>query len=161
MNEKLHEFRKQYYTAQAMTLVVQSQETLEKLEEIVIEMFSKIPNNGLSQEKFINYEQPFDFSKFHKMYKIVPLNNDRKVYLIWSLPSLRDKYMFKIFKYLRSIIAHKGKGSLLLFLKKHNWATSLCVSEDTRPTHSIFQIEITFTKEGLENLDQVLSAVFR
>ena len=67
MNEKLHEFRKQYYTAQAMTLVVQSQETLERLEKMVIEIFSQIPNNGVSAKSFINYQQPFDASKFHKV----------------------------------------------------------------------------------------------
>ena len=50
-----------------MTLVIQSQETLEKLEDMVIEMFSEIPNNGLSPETFMNCEMPFEASKFHKV----------------------------------------------------------------------------------------------
>ena len=67
MNEKLHEFRKKHYTAQNMTLVVQSQETLEKLEKVVIDVFSKVPNNGLSLETFGHLQEPFDVSKVHKV----------------------------------------------------------------------------------------------
>ena len=77
------------------------------------------------------------------------------------MPSLMDKYMFKIFKYLSSIIGHEGNGSLLLFLKKHVWAVSLGVEYETLASHSEFHVSITLTKEGLKNVDKVLSAVFR
>ena len=77
------------------------------------------------------------------------------------MPSLMDKYMFKIFKYLSSIIGHEGNGSLLLFLKKRVWAVSLDVEYETLASHSEFHVSITLTKEGLKNVDKVLSAVFR
>ena len=72
-----------------------------------------------------------------------------------------DKYMFKIFKYLSSIIGHQGNGSLLLFLKKHVWAVSLDVEYETLASHSEFYVTIALTREGLKNVDKVLSAVFR
>ena len=55
----LHEFRLRHYTAQSMTLAVQSQETLETLEEWVRESFARVPNNGLQAESFADSGNPF------------------------------------------------------------------------------------------------------
>ena len=42
-----------------MTLAVQSQETLETLEEWVRESFARVPNNGLQAESFADSGNPF------------------------------------------------------------------------------------------------------
>ena len=71
-----------------MTLVVQSQNTMETIENLVVEIFSKVPNNGLSKETFGHMEKPFETPGFHKLYKVAPLQNVYQLELIWSLPPM-------------------------------------------------------------------------
>merc|ERR1711935_1049187 len=75
VHEKLHKFRDLHYNAEAMTLVLQSQDTLDALESIAVDMFCKVPNNGPLRETFDHFEKPFDVPEFHKIYKIVPVEN--------------------------------------------------------------------------------------
>ncbi|PIK59766.1 putative nardilysin-like [Apostichopus japonicus] len=58
--QRLREFRERNYSSHYMTLVVQSQETLDTLESWVKASFSDIPNNNLPKETFIHHGQPFD-----------------------------------------------------------------------------------------------------
>jgi len=118
------------------------------------------PNNGLPLETFGHLEQPYDNVKFNKLYKIVPLDNTQKLILSWSLPSLQDKYKFKIHKYLARLIGHEGKGSLFSLLKKHVWVVSLYAGYENWATHSEFEVSITLTKDGMKNIDMVIRLVF-
>ena len=88
MHEKLHQFKDRHYTAQSMTLVVQSQNTMETIENLVVDIFSKVPNNGLQKETFGHMEKPFGTPGFHKLYKVAPLQNVYQLELIWSLPPM-------------------------------------------------------------------------
>ena len=69
--------------------------------------------------------------------------------------------MFKIFKYLERVIGHQGEGGLSLFLKKNIWATQFSAYEELCQSHTTFDIRIHLTKNGLKQIDQVLSSVFR
>ena len=70
VHKKLHAFRMRHYTAQSMTLVVQAQESLETLEEMVVDSFSDVANNQQDKETFHNQAKPFESLKFHKIYKV-------------------------------------------------------------------------------------------
>ena len=149
-----------------MTLVVQGQETLETLENLVTQSFTKVPNNGLPCETFTHLKEPFDTPEYHKIYKVSPMQNTYQVELMWSLPPLLDKYRSKPLEYLSWIIGHEGQGSLILYLRQKVWALSLyagCDSDgfEMNSTHSQCCIGITLTQKGFEEVDQVLNAVFR
>ena len=58
-----------------MTLVVQSQNTLEDLEKWVLESFKAVPNNGLKRESFDHMTMPFETDRFNKVYKMCPIEN--------------------------------------------------------------------------------------
>ena len=58
MNEKLHEFRKKHYTAQNMTLVLQSQETLEKLENADKLEYMKVDENINPEQRKLDSQKP-------------------------------------------------------------------------------------------------------
>ena len=95
MHKKLHKFRDLHYNAQAMTLVLQSQDTLDTLESIALDMFSKVPSNGPLRETFDHFGKPYDVPDFHKIYKIVPVINYHGMNLSWALPPLMDRQKFK------------------------------------------------------------------
>ena len=144
-----------------MTLVLQSQDTLDTLESIALDMFSKVPSNGPLRETFDQFGKPFDIPEFHKIYKIVPVENYHGINLSWALPPLMDKQKFKPLQYSKWIIEHEGKGSLLSFLKSKVLALNLYCDYELFSTHSEFHILITLTEDGFRNVNEVLRIVFR
>ena len=88
----LHDFRKRYYTAQSMTLVVQSQESLETLENWVTSLFSKVPNNGLEKDTF---DFPYDEKRFPCLIKAVPIEKKDQLKVRWTFPPLRNHFKTK------------------------------------------------------------------
>ena len=144
-----------------MTLVLQSQDTLDTLESLAVDMFSKVPNNGPLRETFDQFGKPYDVPEFHKIYKIVPVENFHEIHLSWALPPLTDKQKFKPLKYSEWIIEHEGRGSLLSFLKSKVLALNLYCYYDLFSTHSEFNIWITLTENGFRNVNEVLRIVFR
>ena len=144
-----------------MTMVLQSQDTLDTLERIALDMFSKVPSNGPLRETFDQFEKPFDVPEFHKIYKIVPVENYHGINLSWALPPLMDKQKFKPLQYSKWIIKHEGKGSLLSFLKSKVLALGLDCDYELSSTHSEFHISITLTENGFRNVNEVLIIVFR
>ena len=144
-----------------MTLVLQSQDTLDTLESLAVDMFSKVPNNGPLRETFDQFGKPYDVPEFHKIYKIVPVENFHEIHLSWALPPLTDKRKFKPLKYSEWIIGHEGKGSLLSFLKSKVLALALECGYELHSTHSEFDITIVLTEDGFRNVNEVLRIVFR
>ena len=165
-HKKLHDFRLRHYTAQSMTLAVQSQETLDTLEKWVKESFFNVQNNGLKAENFASSGNPFGpESKFHKIYKIVPVKDIHQLDLYWALPSMLHRYRVDPLNYLSHIVGYEGKGSLISFLRKKVWALSLSAGNandgfESNEAYSSFSINIALTKSGQENIDKVLEAVF-
>ena len=143
-----------------MTLVLQSQDTLDTLQSIAVDMFSRVPNNGSSRETFDQYGKPYDIPEFHKIYKIVPVVNCHEIHLSWALPPLMDMQKFKPLKYSNWIIGHEGKCSLLSFLKRKVLALGLSCDYELYSTHSEFDISIVLTEDGFRNVNEVLRIVF-
>ncbi|CAG10333.1 unnamed protein product, partial [Tetraodon nigroviridis] len=73
--KRLRAFWKKYYSAQYMTLAVQSKEKLDTLEEWVREIFSEVPNNDLPKPDFSGMLDPFDTPAFNKLYRDISLMN--------------------------------------------------------------------------------------
>ena len=92
IHEQLHKFWARHYTAQSLYLAVQSQHSLDSLQQWVIDCFDEVPNNGTPREEFDAMTQPFNTPDFHKMYRVVPVQNIYKLDLTWSLPPLMHKY---------------------------------------------------------------------
>ena len=144
-----------------MTLVLQSQDTLDTLESLAVDMFSKVPNNGPLRETFDRFGKPYDVPEFHRIYKIVPVINCHEIHLSWVLPPLIDKQKFNPLNYSNWIIGHEGKGSLFSFLKNKVLALGLSCGYELHSTHSEFDIAIVLTENGFRNVNEVLRIVFR
>merc|ERR1719466_119958 len=86
LHSRLHKFRIRHYTAQAMCLTVQSQHSLDTMQDWVVETFAEVPNNGLTREEFSGLKEPFDTPEFAQLYKVIPVQNEYKIDLTWALP---------------------------------------------------------------------------
>merc|ERR1719348_2171860 len=162
---KLHKFWSRHYTAQAMCLTVQSQHSLDSMQEWVVDTFSEVPNNGLEREDFSSLTDPFDTAEFAKLYHVIPVENEYKIDLTWALPPTYHLYKVKPLHYIAWILGHEGKGSLISLLRKKVWGLSLTAGNagdgfEYNSTYSMFPINITLTKEGYDNIDKVVQAVF-
>lgn len=74
-------------------------------------------------------------------------------------------YKLKPLEYISSLIGDEGKGSLISYLRKRLWALALYVGNgqtgaEQNSIFTLFTINITLTKEGFQNLDEVIGAVF-
>uniref|UniRef100_A0A8C6XAM1 Nardilysin n=1 Tax=Naja naja TaxID=35670 RepID=A0A8C6XAM1_NAJNA len=157
---RLRDFRKRYYSAHYMNLVVQSRETLDTLQKWVTEIFSHIPNNGLPRPDFSHLISPFDTPEFHKVYKIIPVKEIHSLNISWALPPQEKNYKVKPLHYISWLIGHEGSGSVLSLLRKKFWALALYGGNgetgfEQNSTYSIFSISVTLTDEGLKYFYEV------
>ncbi|XP_014231468.1 nardilysin [Trichogramma pretiosum] len=163
----LHAFRERHYSAHRMTLAVQSQNSLDTLEEYVKEYFCDVPTNNLPSEDFseFNGRTSFDTDAFRKIYKIRPIKDVCQVELTWVMPSLHHLYEIKPHQYLSWIIGHEGKGSLISYLRKKMWCLDIFSGNsesgfEHSSLYALFSLSLLLTREGQENFDKVLEAVF-
>ncbi|XP_066479934.1 nardilysin [Tiliqua scincoides] len=163
---RLREFWQRYYSAQYMTLVVQSKETLDTLEKWVTEIFSEIPNNDLPRAEFSHLTEPFDTPDFHKVYRVVPIRKTHSLNITWSLPPQEQYYRVKPLHYISWLVGHEGKGSVLSYLRKKFWALALYGGNgetgfEQNSTYSVFSICVTLTDEGYKHFYEVAHVVFQ
>ncbi|XP_013763359.1 nardilysin-like [Pundamilia nyererei] len=116
--ERLRDFWRRYYSAQYMTLTVQSKETLDTLEEWVREIFIRVPNNGEPRPDFSHLQQPFDTPAFNKLYRVVPVRKVHALTISWAVPPQGKHYRVKPLHYISWLIGHEGTGSILSLLRK-------------------------------------------
>ena len=165
IHERLHKFWSRHYTAQSLYLAVQSQHSLDSLQDWVVDCFKEVPNNGLPREDFSTMLEPFSSPDFHKLYEVSPVQNVYKLDLTWALPPLMDRYRVKPLHYLAWIIGHEGRGSLMSFLRRRVWALSIVAGNagdgfENNSCYSMFPIVITLTKAGYDNIEKVVQSVF-
>ncbi|XP_029316726.1 nardilysin-like isoform X1 [Cottoperca gobio] len=163
--KRLRAFWKKHYSAHYMTLAVQSKEKLDTLEKWVREIFSKVPNNGLSKPDFSDLLDPFDTPAFNQLYRVVPVRKVHALNITWALPPQEEYYRVKPLHYISWLIGHEGTGSILSVLRKKCWALALFGGNsetgfDQNTTYSIFSISITLTDEGFQNFYEVTHLVF-
>jgi len=165
MHARLHNFWTRHYTAQAMCLTVQSQHSLDMMQDWVVETFAGVPNNGLDREEFSGLQEPFNTQEFCQLYHVIPVQNEYKIDMTWASTSTLHLYKVKPLHYMAWILGHEGKGSLVSFLRKKVWGLSLTAGNagdgfEYNSTYSMFPLTITLTKEGYNNIDKVVQAVF-
>ena len=147
MHKRLHEFRLRHYTAQCMYLTVQSQQSLDTLQEWVVASYSGVANNNQAREEFSTMLEPFATPAWPKLYSLIPVKNDYKVDLTWALPPLLQHFKSKPLHYLSHLVGHEGRGSLMSALRRRVWALSLTAGNagdgfEFNSTYSLFPITL-------------------
>lgn len=119
LNRRLHCFWEEHYTADRMTLVLQSKHDLDQLEKWSASVFRDIPSRKPSARPcFDRFGSPFDTPQFNRILQVVPVKNVHQVCLSWALPSQLIHYRSKPLAYLSWLIGHEGHGSLLAYLRR-------------------------------------------
>lgn len=171
-NERLckivHDFRKKYYKSNRMNLCIQSGMDLNELQKIVSKRFSDIaPEYGtifkpISIDPFTDVFKP----EFHKkIYFVKSKAKKRKLFLTFLLPSIEKNYMDRSLEYLAFLFSNEGRDSLSSFFKRKSLAIHISAKIGSRnfegnSMFTFFTIEVSLTKDGLEDIESVLDAIF-
>jgi len=157
--EDLLAFYEQYYSANQMTLAITGSASLDKMEALARDLFSAIANYKLSK---IKYPKDFlDPKSAFRLIQVEPIQDIRELTMIFPLPALQKHYESKPGELLGFILGYEGKGSLLSYLKKKEYATALGASaSDNTADYGTFTVSIDLTPKGLENYRDVVSLFF-
>lgn len=93
---------------------------------------------------------------------MVPIKDEHKLQMFWRMPYCQLDHDGGPLGYFSHLIGHEGENSLLSYLKSKNWALSLSAGGD----HELYgmstmELNITLTKNGLENHEKVIEAIFQ
>lgn len=162
VREALIKFHTQYYSSQIMTLCVLSNKTIEELEKLVDELFSQVPQ----REKFSlpRYDEvfPYDSSNLKMLYKIYPINDSDELQFHWIMENDNEYYKSLPMSFLTSLFGHEGPNTLTSSLLKDDLIYSLSSSkENFAGVFSLFSLEISLTKKGLQEYKTVIYRVLK
>ncbi|OQR74835.1 nardilysin-like [Tropilaelaps mercedesae] len=164
MRNELLKFYSNYYSADVMTLCVQSRHSLDELEQFVRKSFSSVPRQ---KRVPIDYSKELPFKNspdFRKLIKIIPVNRIITAILSWVIPSQSSRYTSRCLDYLLYAIGHAGQNGILDHLRTNNWAFELGTGPvidgfDNNAMCAIFTINITLTEKGADQFGEVLRII--
>ncbi|QBM16563.1 protease 3 [Marinobacter sp. JH2] len=153
-------FWEQNYSADVMSLAVYGPQSLAELERMVRQRFSAIANRNL---EVIKHPEPlYSPEQLPKRILAETLKDSRSLSLAFPIPSQRVNYATKPASYVASLLGHEGPGSLFDVLKSAGLVETLSagLGMDTG-SHATFNINMSLTREGLKQQDDILALVFR
>ena len=167
--DALRQFHKQYYNANNMSLVVQSIDDLDTLQNLVVEIFKDVPNNPEAITPRFETDLPFpvpDKTPPFQICHVTPVKQIQELRMLWFLPPQHQHYRTKPLHYVSWLLGHEGKGSLLSLLKKEHLAFALCAEVETSNLtdcllYSLFTLNITLTEQGCADYQKVIDFVFQ
>ncbi|CAH8581066.1 unnamed protein product [Schistosoma intercalatum] len=113
------------YSAHRMTLVVQSKDSLNKMERIVRENFSNIPANRSVKIDLTRYRNSFDSPEFLKLYHVDSTRNKEQLRMVWAVPSVCTLYESNPVAVLAYFLSDKHPYGLENYLKNNHLATEV------------------------------------
>lgn len=134
VREELLRFHSTYYSANVMKLVVLGQQSLDQLEQWVVEIFGLIPNKKLSVPSFVT-SKPFEQDQLAKQMYVVSIKDSYLLDFMFPIVGVTERQHFrsKPLLYIAHLVGHEGKGSLLSYLKeKGNFLMKLIVYSNSR-----------------------------
>ena len=158
LHQALHNFHSQYYVANNMCLAVFTSEKVQFVKELIEQNFSAIKSGESSNDDWPALYTP---EQLGVEINIVPLQTARRMIVTFALPGLHNDFKTKPLNYLSHLLGDEGRGSLLSCLKSENWVTNLIAGSGIEGEHfKDFNVSFQLTKEGLENKDTILEALF-
>ncbi|KAG5674724.1 hypothetical protein PVAND_004676 [Polypedilum vanderplanki] len=163
----LHSFRKRFYRSNFMNLCIQSSLNFDILQSIVVRYFSEIESEYSTILRPISVNPLIDVFNpefYNKIYHVKSYSKKRKLFMTYLLPSIKN-YKDKSLDYLGYLITHEGRYGLNYYFKRNNLALHIvtkigCRNFEGNSLFNFFSIEISLTREGYENIEKVLDAIF-
>ncbi|CEF64338.1 Insulin-degrading enzyme [Strongyloides ratti] len=150
LRDELLKFHEKYYSSNLMTFCVVGKNTLDELEEMVLQKdFGKIVNKNVPSKTW-NIKEFFGKSETGIKFEIVPVKDIQKISLKFPQDDFSSDYKHLPNDYISHLLGHEGKGSILQELRQRGWATGLSAgSRSISKGTEMFCVDITLTNEGV------------
>lgn len=161
IREEFIRFYERHYSANRMKLVVLGRESLEDLEQWVVELFSEVKNKDLEQNRWDGVEM---LSEKQLLTEVLakPVMEMRSLEISFPWQDEDEMYETQPARYISHLIGHEGPGSVLAYLKEKGLAQTLSAGyQPVCPGSALFEIDVGLTPKGLENYHEVAKIVFK
>ncbi|XP_035792231.1 nardilysin-like isoform X1 [Anopheles albimanus] len=163
----LHQFQQRHYSAHRMHFAVQARMSLDELEALTVRYFSAIPCNGLPAEDLTatySERNAFRDEFYNKLFVVKPISDVSQLDITWCLPPSVKDYHVKPVDYISYVMGFEGKNSLTSYLRRNSLAldvqTGASYGFEKNSLYTLFCVSITLTDHGLDNIDEILRAVY-
>ncbi|XP_004300711.1 PREDICTED: insulin-degrading enzyme-like [Fragaria vesca subsp. vesca] len=158
LRQQIMQMYTDYYHGGLMKLVVIGGESLDILEQWVLELFGDVKKGPQVNLEF-KAEGPI--WNVGKLYRLEAVNDVHILHLAWALPSLHQHYLKCPDYFLSHLLEHEGRGSLYFYLKAKGWATYLNASVNRYSVADVFCMIIYLTDSGLEQIFEIVGSVYQ
>ncbi|KAL6438860.1 hypothetical protein ACFW04_003738 [Cataglyphis niger] len=160
VRDRLLEFHKKYYSANIMSLCILGKESLDELENMVVDLFCEVQNKEVDVPVWP--EHPFKDEHFRNKWYIVPIKDLRNLDITFPLPDLQQYYRSAPAHYISHLLGHEGEGSLLSALKAKGWCNSLVSGKRSGARgFNFFSVVVDLTEEGIKHVDDIITLMFQ
>jgi nardilysin len=165
--EKVREFYRDHYVANKMYLCLETTQSLDKMQKLAIKYFTDILPREAGPLMYPRFDYKTAFKpEFHEKMVYVKLKSDLPIVaLTWCLYPGLAEYRCKPKMYVGYLLASEVSGSLNTYLRKNYLASDVDIGfrDSTYSCNSIFSlftIYVCLTDKGLENIEEILDAIF-
>ncbi|KAM0735141.1 Insulin-degrading enzyme [Formica fusca] len=160
IRDRLLEFHEKYYSANIMSLCILGKESLDELENMVVDLFCEVRNKEV--EVPVWPEHPFKDEHFRTKWYIVPIKDMRNLDITFPLPDLQQYYRSAPAHYISHLLGHEGEGSLLSALKAKGWCNSLVSGKRSGARgFNFFSVVVDLTEEGIKHVNNIVTLMFQ
>jgi insulysin len=161
IRDEFIKFYERHYSANRMKLVVLGRESLEELEDWVVDLFSGVKNQDLPLNRW-DEQQAMTENELTTEIFAKPVMETRSLEISFPWQDEEDMYETQPARFVSHLIGHEGPGSILAYLKDQGLANTLSAGyHNVCPGTSFFEIEISLTPEGLTKYHDVVKIVFQ
>lgn len=160
IREELMNFHSKWYSANIMSLAVCGKESLDELEDMVVQLFSAIENKNVTSPRW--KDLPFTKEQLATKTMVVPVKDSRSLTITFQTEDLERHYRAGPEHYVSHLIGHEGSGSILSELKAKGWCNNLVGGYSTIGRgFGFFEVMVDLTKEGFEHVDDIVKIIFQ
>jgi insulysin len=159
--EALKKWYQTYYSSNRMHLVMISPLPLEKMRELAVQDFSKVPSIQVP-ELNIQTSMTSPQQKGHLIY-IKPVKDIKQLSLVWEVPKTFARDMDRKAPALTAyVLQQEGENSLIADLKEEKLAESIHVTCDRFSQDTLlFSIDLSLTDHGVSQLNTAITRVYQ
>lgn len=159
--EALQQWYHKHYSGNLMSLIVYSNQPIEKLRDMVVADFQGVLNQDSAPTTAAGRIMPD--SLHGEMVYVEPVKHLHMVTIVWELPKefvdMKDTQPDHL---VCTVLGHEGEESLLAQLKREDLAEGLrCGSERAGLKEKFISMEIDLTEKGLKEVNTVIKRAFQ
>lgn len=153
-SQDLKSWIKQFYVANNMSIVAVSDQSLEKMQEIVEKAFGLLPNQPVLHD---SQADPFDLSSDSRFFW-TDSASQKMLMLAFSMPMRQDPYSAYLF--INEAFCSPHPGGFFDYLIKKKWTTGFNFDQFEIHGGNILTFTFELTQEGVDHVDDLLAAFF-